>query len=414
MYCGAYYRNVAMTNNEKRVIEPQKSGKVMLYICLFEFFLLSGVERMTRMIGYNRLLIFFPLTCLICNQTISKTIVPRISRPNLMTAVGMISLLLLSTIMAPTTEFNNMWISFASCIVGLCLLSSCLDFCYFRKAIFSVFWPLTVISIVVQLAHDILGLFPAVPYVVGNRVVNLSLGLFTTEWGESRLASIFWEPGQYQVVIFYILFMFIDELTDFSNLKRNLWKFGPIFLGILMTQSTTGYAVMALLLLTMMVKSKLKPSYFVLYAIFCVGAYFLYNSDAIQKKVEQSQNQQEESSFTIRMADNLACLQATMERPIIGWGGSNMALNKRLNNLGNETSSNAWLYATAMFGIPIVLWIVLCMFKNIRRLQPLVPSLVMLLALVLSQGGEPRLYCPYLYMYVFTFRYYSQLKLARR
>lgn len=396
------------------MIKPRISGKVVLYICLFEFFLLSGVELMTSIIGYTRLLILFPLSCLVCNQIITKSIIPKISKGNFLTAVGMIFVLLFSTMVAPTIEFNNMWVSFASCIVGLCLLSSCLDFYFFRKAVFSIFWPLTIVSIIVQLGHDLLGLFPAMPYVAGDKIVNLSLGLFTTEWGEYRLASIFWEPGQYQVVIFYILFMFIDELADFSKLKRNLWKFGPVFIAILMTQSTTGYVVLALLLLAIMVKSKIKPSYFVLYALFCIGGYFLYNSDAIQKKVEQSQNQQEESSFTVRMADNLACIQATIERPIVGWGGSNDVLNRRLMGLGNETSSNAWLYATAMFGIPIVLWIIFCMFKNIRKTQPLIPSLVILLSLILSQGGEPRLYCPYLYIYVFAFKYYSDFKLTER
>ena len=121
------------------------------------------------------------------------------------------------------------------------LLCSSADFLVVRGLLLRYLTLITILSIFVQLDHEFLGIFPTEPYLNNSGVLTNYTYIFNTEWGESRLASIYWEPGQYQVVIYFVLVLFADEWSDSALWKKNLRKFGILILALLMTQSTTAY-----------------------------------------------------------------------------------------------------------------------------------------------------------------------------
>ena len=97
----------------------------------------------------------------------------------------------------------------------------------------------------------------------------------------------------------------------------------------------------------------------------------IYSSDAIQMKIEQSQNLNAHSSFAIRFADNVALLESIKDKPITGWGSDSLSLLKTLVNRGSVTNSNGVFLAAAELGVVYVfMWFVM-LFRGLRRIYNL-------------------------------------------
>lgn len=288
------------------------------------------------------------------------------------------------------------------------LLISSTDFDRFRNLLLNYLVVLSIVSIIVQLGHDYLGIFNTNnTYIKASGDVVFYTYVFNTEWGENRLASIYWEPGQYQIVIFYTLVLFAEEWSVLSKWRENLKKFGVLFVALFMTISTTAYLMMMLMVIIVFVKSsrnhlRLIPIYF---AFGAVAVFFLYNSDAVQDKEEQRESGSDRTSYAVRLADNLGCLMVTLDDPLTGYGIGSSMLENRLLSEGSETSSNGWLYGSAQMGIPYILFILICIWKNLKRMSPHTNTLLLFALLVLSQCNEYFITFPYMYMYIFEFLY---------
>ena len=96
------------------------------------------------------------------------------------------------------------------------------DFENFRFKLLKYLAYLSFISIIVQVWHDYFGLGSTFVNIPGNDGWAMSLYFFNTEWGENRLASIFWEPGQYQIVLIFVMGLFYKEMLDPFTLKPYL------------------------------------------------------------------------------------------------------------------------------------------------------------------------------------------------
>lgn len=378
-----------------------------LHLIMIEFLFFSGEAYYTSIIlgGGGKSRVIFLLTCIlyVCFSRRKFSL----SQSNVKKFIFIVIWIVLCTFPFGQGSHNMGWFTYILFALSLLLLVSTVDFNRFRNLLLCYLTWLSVISIMVQIGHDYLGIFPAKTYVDGEgELRELSLGFFTTEWQENRLASIFWEPGQYQIVIYYILVLFADEWTDITVLRKTLRKFGVLFIALIMTFSTTAYLMLGLVVLCIMIRGGLTYVRYLPVLLLFGGfaVYSLYNAEAIQNKVEQSENENQRSSYTVRLADNIGCLMVTLEDPLTGFGPGSTELASRLFSEGSETSSNGWLYGSAQLGIPYILFLWACIWRNLKRISFQTNRLLLFLILVLSQANEAVIYFPYMYMYIFSFK----------
>lgn len=296
-------------------------------------------------------------------------------------------------------------------LLSMCLIASSVNFGRFKNVMLLVANIIAVASIVVQFAYN-LGLVGATDPHLQTANSPRALYLFNVDWswaGEGRLASIYHEPGQYQIVLTYIICMFADELSDLKRwFKPNIKKFGIIILAFILTKSTMGYVVMGLVFFTMVTNVLLDGKNKLLFPVIIGIAYLvfilIYSSDAIQMKIEQSQNLNAHSSFAIRFADNVALLESIKDKPFTGWGSDSLSLLKTLVNRGSVTNSNGVFLAAAELGVVYVfMWFVM-LFRGLRRIYNLQLAIGLSIALVLTQMNEVGYFLPIIFIYLFRFK----------
>lgn len=382
-----------------------KSHSLFLWILIVEFYFFSGEVYYTSFVlgGGGKLQILYLIQCFVFYFSTNGSS-RRFNRTNLCRLLFVMGWVFLSTFIFGKGEHGLLWTSYISFSISVFLLMESVDADILNKALLKVLVVLTVISIVVQLCNNYLGLFPPSIYVDGTGITrSLSLKLFTIGDDKYRLSSFFWEPGQYQIVLYFILILFAEKWLDIKNWKSNLKTYGILGVAIIMTGSTTAYLALFFVVFAFLSKNALNNKVLlpVYAALGLLIGYFIFQSEAIQKKMNERENDENRSSYTIRMADNLACLDMTMESPIIGFGPGSDVLEKGLIKAGSETSSNGWLYGSAQLGIPYLLFLWFCIYKKLRQRHPFKIAFFLLCALIISHSGEANITLPYMYLYVF-------------
>ena len=388
-----------------------KLYNVLLSVCVIEMLVFSGEMRLSQSILGNR--IQLPLYCasalfLFLN---SKRIDYILSK-NLKIYVIIIAFVFISSFIVNTYANDFSWVRYTLFPLGTLLILSASDYYVFRERILKFLSILSIISIAIHLCHQYYGLFPAKLYQIEEGAWRLSLGFFNTEWGENRLASIYWEPGQYQIVIIFVLCMFLDELCNLGNLKKNVAKFGVLIVSLILTISTTGYLAFGILLIGVMLNSRfnrIKYTYKVLYFIVTMGivasAFIIgLSSRAIEEKIAQSESRDLSSSYFIRVNDNIALLRCIEEKPVWGFGAGSPEFKRKVFRYGSRSNSNGWLKTTAQLGVLYSFFIVICIWLTFKsRFKLGIKGLIFFLVLLVSQSNEPNLFYPYIYIYIFRF-----------
>lgn len=213
----------------------------------------------------------------------------------------------------------------------------------------------------------------------------------------------------------YVLLLFTDDIKEnLLKYKYILSKYGILILALILTQSSTGYLVFmlyfsCLLLFNDTIKKKkyLKPIFVLLTVLF---TFLMFNSSVVQDKIDQRNEKSEDTSYAIRVRDNVVCYEIATENPLFGCGLGSRFLEFQLSKRGSRTSSNGWLLTGAQVGFPYLLFIFFCMFKRIKQMNLEIPTLLLLLTLVLSQCNEAFTYFPYIWIYVFKFKTYKRLR----
>lgn len=278
-------------------------------------------------------------------------------------------------------------------------------FLYFREKWLKYMRWLCVISILVQVMHDLGVINPGGADIRNNPT---TLYFFNCDWGMYRLSSVFWEPGQFQILLITTLCLFTDELAKWNKVKSILKRFGAILLALIMTLSTTGYLCFMILIIsialfprqkTLSIKTKLFS------LLFSTGfVILLILSSAVQEKVEQSQDLSQNSSTTVRLADNLALISAIAESPWLGYGIDSKKQKDALEKHGTFTSSNGWLYSASGYGIVYVVVILVCIYMKIKKMPRSIPPYIIWITFFLSQCNEYIIFFPYLYLFLFDFK----------
>ena len=281
---------------------------------------------------------------------------------------------------------------------------SSFDFYEFREKLLKYLSVLSLLSIVIQLWHDIFGISIGMP----SEDTFLSFYIFNTDWGENRLASIFWEPGMYQIVLFFTLCLFTDEFKDLKNWKFIFKKFGILFLALIYTKSTMAYLCFFALLGYIYIRyntDKTKIYLMPLYVgVIAVAALFLWQTDAIQKKLSQRDSEIGSTSYYIRLNDNISLLTMSMERPFVGYGVDTPEYEQRNRSLDNLSASNGWLFASATNGVIYLLIVLSVLYKGIKRLPNPISHWLILFVLIITQCNEYMICMPYLFMYILRYK----------
>lgn len=324
---------------------------------------------------------------------------------NLKTLLLLCSWVLVNCILINPSEIHS-FINFIAYPTFAFLTIPFMSFKRFRNLLLKYLNILSLISIIVQLLHN-KHVLPAYPVVIDSLRYDVSLYFFNTGWGGNRLSSIYWEPGQYQIVIFYVLCLFTDELIKLHHWRSIIKRFGVLFIALTMTYSTTGYISFITLFAGVLLYSKIKTFNKVV-LLFPIGIIAIYNiiySSTIQDKMITSH-----VSYNTRINDNIACLNISIENPIFGLGINTENIRRKFLLYDNQTSSNGWLYTSASLGFPYIIIIFILMYKNIKRMKPGIHPVFIFLVLLISQCNEFRIVFPYLWMYIFRYRKYGQYK----
>lgn len=310
------------------------------------------------------------------------------------------------------------FLSYVSIPLGMMIALYSFDFYRVRDCLLKLLSGIMVVSIIVHIGYN-LEIIPAELIDGEEKVIAMSLYFFNVGWGNfeflplTRFSSIYWEPGQCQIVIMYVLVLFSDDIQKhIYDIVYLLKKYGILVLAILLTGSTTGYIVFALFISSLLLfngdvlsQRKLMPLF--ISAILAIGVFaFFYFSDVVQSKLELSESLNDENSFAIRMADNLACFMVAIEHPIFGLGVNSVELNADLATYGNTTASNGWLFSAAQMGFTYIVIMFVAMYINLRRMNFRVLTFVPLLILILSQANEYATYLPYMWLYCCPFGSY--------
>lgn len=316
---------------------------------------------------------------------------------------------------------DNIFVSILILPLSTLFVVSKLDFNDFRIHLLKVTNWLMGVSLIVHLFHN-LGLIPASYISLGKVSGKMSLYFFNTEWGSYetflgtvyRFSSIYWEVGQLQIVLIYLLVLYTDwilTLVKSRKYKDLIKKFSIIVFSIIMTGSTTGYLTFMyyLLLIVLYSTSKKQIKYLPIYSLFFIGVSFLvFNSSAIQEKLDQKESTATNTSYAIRLNNTIGCYNITMANPLFGLGSSSKELKRELMLNDSLTSSTGWLRTSASYGVPILFFLLYFMYKGLRRMKLGVPSLCLLVVLIISQMNEYYTFFPYLFLYIFKFKSYSK------
>lgn len=333
-------------------------------------------------------------------------------------------LLLMGWTLLSTIVFNQLsdfsFLSYILFPLGMIIALPCFDFYSIRECLLKLLSGLMVISIVVHIGYN-LEIFSAELIDGEENVIAMSLYFFNVGWGSldfisfTRFSSIYWEPGQCQIVIMYVLVLFSDDIQKhIYDIVYLLKKYGILLFAILFTGSTTGYIVFALFISSLLLfngdvlsQRRIMPIF--ISAILAAGVFaFFYYSDVVQSKLELSESLNDENSFAIRMADNIACFTVAIEHPIFGLGVSSYELNAELATYGNTTASNGWFYSAAQMGFVYIVIMFVAMYLNIRRMNFKLLAGIPLLILILSQANEYATFFPLMWLYCCPFGCYDE------
>lgn len=327
--------------------------------------------------------------------------------------------LLCSFIVHSSPKDNEVW---GVCLfpLGSMFLYSSVGFNKFRKALYEVSKWVFGVSLVIHILHSV-GILGA-SYVSFNNGASYAMTfyIFHTEWGTIstplgdvfRYSSIFWEAGQCQIVLFFILLLFTDDLKErLLDFHYVLKKYGIYFGAFLFTGSTTGYLVLMIYVCSLILYSRKAQKYKALYPFFiflAAGlAFVIFNSPIVQEKLAQSSDSSEQTSYAIRMMDNMACLKAAWENKLFGLGYNTPVFFNVLSKYGSSTSANGFFRAAAALGIYFVLFLWFVIWRRVDKMNLGIPSIILAACLIFSQSNEYYIAFPYIFMYYFRFKDYD-------
>jgi len=225
-------------------------------------------------------------------------------------------------------------------------------------------------------------------------------------WGYpfERLAGPYWEPGVFQIILISAIMFYFNEISQFKfNVPLGKIKLIVIVVAILMTQSTAGYINMFLVAIAAIMNMNITrrnfiKTFIVIILLIC-GCFYLVTSDVYTEKM--SRKGEKGYSYEIRKADNLAMLNMTYQKPLLGYGIASAEFAKTSRELGNKSSSNGLLAVTSQLGCIFLLLYLWALFNSVKKHYKKHTILVFLIFLML-QATEVFIFLPLSFVFLFA------------
>lgn len=309
------------------------------------------------------------------------------------------------------------FLRFISYPLGMIFAISFLRFNKFRKSFLYTANVLMSVSIIIHLLYNF-DIIQASQVIINDYTRNLCYYFFNVKWDNiylgvfplTRFCSIYWEPGMCQIVIMFILVLHADDISkNLLNVSFIFRKYGILIAALILTGSTMGYIVMGVYFAGLFVlQNKRKITHYPFYIILGGALFYsVFTTDIVQDKLSQRNDVSDNTSYAIRLSDNIACLNVALENPIFGLGVNSKELQRHLTSEGNVTASNGWLYSAAEMGFVYLLVLLYAIYVNLKRMNFGISPLFLLSVLFISQSNESSTYFPYMWIYACTFLNYK-------
>lgn len=304
--------------------------------------------------------------------------------------------------------FDNLYLTYILSYASCFFIISTFQFDDFRKKILRVVQWLSFFSIIIQLLYNS-GFISA--FYSKNADLTISAYIFNVGWGggsRHRLSSIFWEPGQYQIVLNFLFILCSNDIIHLLKSRKIIIlvkRYVVLVLALMLTISTTGYMVFAIICFYIALGSIDKRHIFrgIIGGTVMLAAIFaLLQSDVVQEKFSEGSDTY--GSYEVRLADNLGLLQMIQERPLTGYGIGTMKFKSRSYALDNATSSNGWLNAGAQLGVIFPIILILTSFFGIRRINHHFIGIIIFVAILMAQSNEAAYYLAPLNLFIFSYK----------
>lgn len=301
---------------------------------------------------------------------------------------------------------NNKWIGYFIGCLGAYFFYSSIKLDVFRKAYLRVMAVITFISIIAFLLDISHFGNPFIEYrMINDTSFRMIFDIFVTGWlaPNNRMSSIWHEPGACQIFLNTAFLLYMPYIKNRQLSKYDKICLFIVVLGLLCTQSTSGYIIFAIIAFFISKRALFKfpkiLSHFVLPLLIVIG---ILSSSVIESKF--SQDIDKETSLGVRQRDNLACLYMAIDRPLTGYGfGSEDYINMSFQ-LDNLTSSNGILATSASLGIWWLFFYLFFLYKGCKNQDVGIPVFITVLLVVLMQSNENYIEFPISYVFLFNFR----------
>ena len=304
------------------------------------------------------------------------------------------------------------------CHIVFCIFSyfviTNFEFKKFRK----IFLNISLFFAIIGIIAFALALFNIVnPIVIGNIKLVLYQNLGWAVENTPRLAGIFWEPGAYQIVLMIALIFYWQDIKLKQCTKSELIKLAVLCMALLATQSSWGYFCFMYYIFTIIIKSNYNKNK-IFSRLFVLGIsisfiYILTTSTVITAKLAQSQLKNTETSYSVRLNDNIALATMIKEKPLFGYGIATKEFEMRSWSLDNKTSSNGILQLGATLGVLMMIVYIYYLYKSSKRMFPDNHKLIFPLFILLNLM-EVFYYFPLAYLLIFNFKNYKSINFTNK
>ncbi len=254
-----------------------------------------------------------------------------------------------------------------------------------------------------------LQLFPVITNISNNDYYNL---IFYSQYvnldGVIRNAGCFRESGVFQMFLNLALIFHIYFCDSFK-----IKHFFVIILAIVLTFSTTGYAVFALVLFLFLLSNKSsviskKVKYAMLFLIVVAVGIMIVKTDVFSMEgILFSKFQQDDNDSSIaRISSITTNIEIWRNNPLFGSGLKIDELYSKITlsqyGLYSEHNTNTFLYELACWGVFYFIIMLFGIIKFSRRIgSSIAEHIIMFLILFMMSIGEKLVFSPFFYILIF-------------
>lgn len=335
---------------------------------------------------------------------INNNFIIRISKHNLCLFCIIFITVFFSSLVNYSNIINlNLLIIFFCFLISMLLLMESITFSVFSHYYVFIITLLSIISLIVFYLYEF-GILFSTNIKVG-KIIYVMCFWENMGWGYNyhRIAGIFWEGGAYQIFINYALLLKFEQLTRKKATLTDLLQIIIMSYTLILTRSTSGYLVFAILIILYFSKIKFSNNFekrhkyikimigLVPVALFVISIIF---SNVVQNKFSIRNE-----SYVVRTDNFYQSISTILDYPLFGVGYYTEYANSRLG-----INSNGILEMGVFLGVPIIALYIYSYYFKYKEVNFSIPFLFFLLFILFENSTECILSFPISYIFIFEFK----------